>query len=127
VIILLVVFWQFKTISYGFLPEVDSSTLQGYTRAVQGISFDSMKQHQEEVNKVLLHDPNSKGFFSTIGLVGGGGNSGFIFLHLKTPGERPEIPSAKMLALDRKYGGVPVIGSILRGHAAFRAPSRYQR
>ena len=114
VIILLVVFWQFKTISYGFLPEVDSSTLQGYTRAVQGISFDSMKQHQEEVNKVLFNDPNNKGFFSTIGLVGGGGNSGFIFLHLKTPAERPEIPSAKMMALDRKYGGVPVLGSILR-------------
>src|SRR5579864_9454327 len=88
VLILLATFWQFKTISYGFLPEVDSSTLQGYTRAVQGISFDSMKQHQEEVNKILLKDPNNHGFFSTIGLVGGGGNSGFVFIHLKTPAER---------------------------------------
>src|SRR5579863_2741738 len=70
VLILLATFWQFKTISYGFLPEVDSSTLQGYTRAVQGISFDSMKEHQEEVNKILFNDPNRKGFFSTIGLVG---------------------------------------------------------
>ena len=114
VIILVVVFWQFKTISYGFLPEVDSSTLQGYTRAVQGISFDSMKEHQEEVNKILFNDPNRKGFFSTIGLVGGGGNSGFVFLHLKEPSERPEIPSATMMALEKKYGGVPVLGSILR-------------
>ncbi len=114
VLILLATFWQFKTISYGFLPEVDSSTLQGYTRAVQGISFDAMKQHQEEVNKILVKDPNNHGFFSTIGLVGGGGNSGFVFIHLKTPAERPEIPSAKMMALDRKYGGVPVLGGILR-------------
>jgi len=114
VLILLATFWQFKTISYGFLPEVDSSTLQGYTRAVQGISFDAMKQHQEEVNKILLKDPNNHGFFSTIGLVGGGGNSGFVFIHLKTPAERPEIPSQTMMALDRKYGGVPVVGSILR-------------
>jgi HAE1 family hydrophobic/amphiphilic exporter-1 len=113
-LILLATFWQFKTISYGFLPEVDSSTLQGYTRAVQGISFDAMKQHQEEVNKILLKDPNNHGFFSTIGLVGGGGNSGFVFIHLKTPAERAEIPSAKMMALDRKYGGVPVLGGILR-------------
>ena len=73
-----------------------------------------MKQHQEEVNKVLFSDPNSKGFFSTIGLVGGGGNSGFVFLHLKEPSERPEIPSATMMALEKKYGGVPVLGSILR-------------
>ena len=115
-IILLITIWQFKTISYGFLPEVDSSTLQGYTRAVQGISFEAMKAHQEEVNKVLFSDPNRKGFFSTIGLVGGGGNSGFIFLHLKEPKDRPAIPSARMMALEQKYGGVPVLGSIL--HAA---------
>jgi hydrophobic/amphiphilic exporter-1 (mainly G- bacteria), HAE1 family len=113
-IILLVTIWQFKTISYGFLPEVDSSTLQGYTRAVQGISFDAMKAHQEEVNEILFADPNRKGFFSTIGLVGGGGNSGFVFMHLKEPKDRPEIPSAWMTALEQKYGRVPVIGSILR-------------
>ncbi|MBZ5695270.1 MAG: efflux RND transporter permease subunit [Acidobacteriia bacterium] len=113
-LILLVTVWQFAHIPKGFLPEVDSSTLQGYTRAAQGISFDSMKDHQEAVNKILLNDPNRKGFFSTIGLVGGGGNSGFIFLHLKAPSERPEVPSQAMLALDGKYGNVPVVGSALR-------------
>jgi len=113
-IILLITFWQFASIPKGFLPEVDSSTLQGYTRAAQGISFDSMKDHQEAVNKILQNDPNRKGFFSTIGLVGGGGNSGFVFLHLKTPDERPEVPSQAMLTLSRKYGNVPVVGSSLR-------------
>jgi len=113
-IILLITAYQFAVIPKGFLPEVDSSTLQGYTRAAQGISFDAMKDHQEAINKVLLDDPNRHGFFSTIGLVGGGGNAGFLFIHLKPPSERPEVPSQTMLALDRKYGQVPVLGRALR-------------
>jgi hydrophobic/amphiphilic exporter-1 (mainly G- bacteria), HAE1 family len=113
-VILFITAWQFAVIPKGFLPEVDSSTVQGYTRAAQGISFDAMKAHHEEINKILLADPNRVGFFSTIGLVGGGGNSGFIFIHLKPPSERPEVPSQTMLALDRRYGQVPVVGSVLR-------------
>jgi hydrophobic/amphiphilic exporter-1 (mainly G- bacteria), HAE1 family len=113
-VILLITVWQFIVIPKGFLPEVDSSSLQGYTLAAQGISFDAMTAHQKAVNEVLMADPNRYGFFSTVGLVGGGGNSGFIFMHLKSPSERPEIPSATMLALDKKYGGVPIVGTVLR-------------
>jgi len=118
VVILVITVWQFSVIPKGFLPEVDASMLQGYTRAAQGISFDAMKDHQEALNKIFLADPNRAGFFSTVGLVGsGGGNSGFVFMHLKPPSERPEIPSATMTALEHKYGGVPVIGDILRATA----------
>jgi hydrophobic/amphiphilic exporter-1 (mainly G- bacteria), HAE1 family len=120
-IILFITAWQFAVIPKGFLPEVDSSTLQGYTRAAQGISFDAMKADHEEINKILVEDPNRHGFFSTIGLVGGGGNSGFIFVHLKPPSERPEVPSQAMLALDRRYGQVPVVGRVLRALTPFFA------
>jgi hydrophobic/amphiphilic exporter-1 (mainly G- bacteria), HAE1 family len=114
-IILLITAWQFAVIPKGFLPEVDASTVQGYTRAVQGISFDAMKAHHEAINKVLLADSNRQGFFSTIGLVGqGGGNSGFIFMHIKPPSERPKVPSQTIVALERRYGHLPVVGSALR-------------
>jgi hydrophobic/amphiphilic exporter-1 (mainly G- bacteria), HAE1 family len=116
-LILLITIWQFFAIPWGFLPEVDSSTLQGATRAAQGISFDAMKDHQEAVNKVLKDDPNRLGFFSTVGLVGGGGNSGFLFIHLKQPSQRPAVPSQMMLTLERKYGRVPVVGSALHALA----------
>jgi len=112
--ILLVTAWQFYTIPKGFLPEVDSSSLNGYTLAAQGISFDAMKEHQEELNKILMADPNRKGFFSSLGTVGGSSNSGFVFMHLLPPSERPEVPSQTMLRLDREYGSVPVLGSVLR-------------
>jgi HAE1 family hydrophobic/amphiphilic exporter-1 len=105
-IVLAVTVWQFVAIPKGFLPEVDSSTLQCYTLAAQGISFDAMKEH-----------PNRKNFFSSLGTVGGSSNSGFIFIHLKNPSERPEIPSKTMLRLEKRYGDVPVVGSALRGIA----------
>ena len=116
-LILLITIWQFTVIPKGFLPEVDAGMVQGYTRAAQGISFDAMKEHQEAVNKILMDDPNRSGFFSTIGLVGGGGNSGFIFFHLQPVSQRPEVPSQTISALERKYGGVPVVGGALRAMA----------
>jgi HAE1 family hydrophobic/amphiphilic exporter-1 len=117
VIILLITAWQFVNIPKGFLPEVDSSSLQGYTLAAQGISFDAMRDHQEELNKILMADPNRKGFFSSLGTVGGSSNSGFVFMHLLPPNERPKIPSLTMMRLEREYGGVPVVGSLLRATA----------
>src|SRR6202046_1223958 len=113
-VILCITVWQFITIPKGFLPEVDASSLQGYTLAQQGISFDAMQRHQAELNKIILNDPNRNGFFSSLGTVGGGSNSGFLFIHLKQPAERPEVPSQTMIALEHKYGGTPFVGGALR-------------
>ncbi len=112
-VILFLTVWQFVTIPKGFLPEVDASNLNGYTLAAQGTSFDAMKEHQKALIRVLMADPNRKGFFSSIG----SGNSGFIFVHLLPPSERPEVPSPTMLRLEHQFGGVPVMGSILRAAA----------
>jgi HAE1 family hydrophobic/amphiphilic exporter-1 len=112
-VILFVTGWQFVTIPKGFLPEADASNLNGYTLAAQGTSFDAMKEHQEAMNRILLADPNRKGFFSSIG----SGNSGFIFMHLLAPSERPKVPSPTMLRLEHQYGGVPVMGRVLRATA----------
>ncbi len=114
VIILLITGWQFVTIPKGFLPEVDASMMNGYTLAAQGTSFDEMKAKQLEINKILVADPNRKGFFSSLGTLGGSANSGFIFMHLYPPEQRPKIPSPKMVALEREYGQTPVIGAALR-------------
>ena len=111
VVILAITVWQFYVMPKGFLPEEDASQIFAYTEAAQGISFDSMVQHQRELAQVLLDDPNRQEFFSSIS---GGGNSGFIWMHIKDPDERPAIPSQSMLALQKKYGDVPVFGGIIR-------------
>ena len=67
-VILAVTVWQFMSISKGFLPEVDSSQIFTYTRAQQGISFDSLKAHQDQLNHILVSEPSRLAFFSAVGL-----------------------------------------------------------
>jgi hydrophobic/amphiphilic exporter-1 (mainly G- bacteria), HAE1 family len=113
-IILAITVWQFVSIPKGFLPEVDSNNLNGYTLAAQGVSFDEMKVKQLEVNQILNADPNKKGFFSSLGTVGGSSNSGFIFMHLLPPEDRPRVQNRTLIGLQREYGKTPVVGSVLR-------------
>jgi len=113
-IIAAITVWQFYVIPTGFLPDEDSSQISSETEGAQGISFDSMVLHQNELNKVALDDPNRADYFSS---VTGGTNNGFIYMHLKPPEERPKIPSQAMLAIERKYAGVPVLGGLLHAIA----------
>jgi len=114
-LILLATVWQFIYMPKGFLPETDESMLQVYTQAAQGISFEGMKAHQGALDRVALAYPNRRNFFSSVGMIGGTSNSGFIFVHLKEPSERAKVPNPLIHGLTGKYGGVPVIGALLRG------------
>jgi HAE1 family hydrophobic/amphiphilic exporter-1 len=111
--ILAVTAWQFIEIPKGFLPPEDNSEIFVSTEAAQGISFDAMTRHQEQLNRIVLDDPNTHDFFSNTGGFGAG-NTGMIFIHLKDRNDRPKIPSATMLQLEAKYGEVPVVGTALR-------------
>jgi HAE1 family hydrophobic/amphiphilic exporter-1 len=88
--------YLFLLMPKGFLPSEDGGSIFGVTMAQQGISFDAMKQHQEELTKIVLDDPNVDGLtsFAGAGGPGGGGNSGFFFVHLKSH------PSAQQQYLD---------------------------
>ncbi len=83
--ILAVTIWLFIRIPKGFLPSEDSGFIFGITMAQQGISFDSMKDHQKALTDLVRADPNVKNSMSFAGAggPGGGGNSGFILLNLK--------------------------------------------
>jgi HAE1 family hydrophobic/amphiphilic exporter-1 len=77
--------YLFFLIPKGFLPSEDSGQMFGVTQAAEGISFDSMKQHQVALTKLILDDPNVAGVtsFAGAGGPGGGGNTGFFFVSLK--------------------------------------------
>ncbi len=83
--IMVVTVWLFFRIPKGFLPSEDSGFIIGVTMAQQGISFDSMKEHQKSLTALLTVDPNVRHAMSFAGAggPGGGGNSGFFFLDLK--------------------------------------------
>jgi hydrophobic/amphiphilic exporter-1 (mainly G- bacteria), HAE1 family len=115
-IILVITVWQFAVIPKGFLPAEDRSQIFAFTEASQGISFQSMKQHQLELNKIVFDDPNRNDFFSSIGSFTAS-NGGIIFIHLKDRKDRPATEPAAILHLEQKYGDVPVFGSAIRGVA----------
>jgi HAE1 family hydrophobic/amphiphilic exporter-1 len=112
-VILIITVWQFVVIPKGFLPPEDRSQIFISTEAQQGISFDSMRAHQAELNRIALADPNVRDFFSGVGDFSSS-NAGIMFLHLKDRPERALIPNPTIQAWQEKYGTVPVVGSALR-------------
>ncbi|HKW25921.1 MAG TPA: efflux RND transporter permease subunit [Terriglobales bacterium] len=103
--------WQFWVIPKGFLPEEDIAEIVGFSEALQGISFDAMKAHQEQLNKIVWADPNTLQFFSSVSDNGTSGlNIGRMFVHLKDLPLRPYTKNAFYDRLDSDYGKVPVLG-----------------
>src|SRR5579863_633952 len=84
----------FIRIPMGFLSNEDSGLVFGITMAAEGISVDSMQQHQRALAEIISSDPNVESgmSFAGPGGPGGGGNSGFFFLHLKDPAGRMTTP-----------------------------------
>ncbi|HEV3216611.1 MAG TPA: efflux RND transporter permease subunit [Vicinamibacterales bacterium] len=68
--------YLFVRIPKGFLPSEDVGRFDITTEAVQGIGFDDMIRHQQQVADIIAKDPNVAGFLSNIGAGGGGPGGG---------------------------------------------------
>jgi HAE1 family hydrophobic/amphiphilic exporter-1 len=89
--ILLATVALFRIVPKGFIPANDIGQIFAPTEAAQGISFESMVEHQKAVMAVVQADPNVEGFMSSCGTRGNsaqGGNTGMIFMRLKPRDER---------------------------------------
>ena len=88
--LLLATMYMFYAIPKGFLPSEDADQLIIFTLAAQGISYDSMVEHQLAAASLIKDDPNIRSYFVSVGSGGPGGatNSGIIFLHLQPRSER---------------------------------------
>jgi hydrophobic/amphiphilic exporter-1 (mainly G- bacteria), HAE1 family len=107
--------WEFWVIPKGFMPEEDLSEIAVSTEANQGISFESMKAHQEAVNTILKADPSVIQFFSNVRASNNNGlNNGRAFVHTKEPSDRPWTDNPKYDRLVEDYGKVAVLGSVVR-------------
>ena len=89
-VMLLATVCMFYAIPKGFLPTEDTDQLIMFTLAAQGISFDSMMEHQLAAASLIKDDPSIMSFFASIGPGGPGGasNTGIMFLHLKPASQR---------------------------------------
>jgi hydrophobic/amphiphilic exporter-1 (mainly G- bacteria), HAE1 family len=107
--------WEFWIIPKGFLPEEDTWEVVMFSEANQGISFDAMEAHQQALNRIILADPNTVQFFSTISDTNSTGlNNGRAFIHVKAPSDRPWTDSPAYDRLQKKYWSAAVLGSVVR-------------
>jgi multidrug efflux pump len=74
----------------GFFPTQDTGAIQGISEASQSVSFSAMARRQQELARVILHDPAVESLSSFIGVDGINSslNSGRILINLKPLGER---------------------------------------
>ncbi len=99
----------FGAISKGFIPSEDTSFLNASTEGAEGISFDSMVEHQRVVAANLQKDANVSAFMSSVGGGGGSTNRGFMFIRLKPRSERRMSADEVANALRMKLSKIPGI------------------
>ncbi len=79
--------WLYTVVPKGFFPQQDTGQMMGATEAAQDISFEAMKEKQEQVVGIVMADPAVQAVGSFFG--GGSGsalNSGRMFISLKPKG-----------------------------------------
>ena len=71
--LLLATVYMFYAIPKGFLPSEDTGQLIIFTLAAQGISYDSMVEHQLAAASLIKDDPSIRSYFVSVGSGGPGG------------------------------------------------------
>ena len=118
----------FQLVPKGFIPSEDNSQIIGTTETAEGTSFDDMRDHQQQLAALVLHNPSVEAMMSSIGAGGPGGigNQGRIMLRLKPRPQRPGQKSAQQLVreLQPKLAVVPGIRVYLQIPPSVRVGGR---
>jgi len=81
--------YLFQIVPKGFFPQQDTGRMGGQTIGEQDISFPAMRDKQQKLAQFVLNDPA----VATVTAFAGGGrgsnNTGFMFVALKDPKDRP--------------------------------------
>ncbi|MGE5238572.1 MAG: efflux RND transporter permease subunit [Chloroflexota bacterium] len=117
----------------GLLPSEDIGALFAFTEGAQGISFEDMKRHQQELTAIADDDPNVEAYMSFVGAGGTrvASNSGFMFLKLKPRDQRTMNADEVIQSLRPKFAKVPGILAFMQNPPPIRleaqlAKSQYQ-
>jgi HAE1 family hydrophobic/amphiphilic exporter-1 len=125
-IVLVLTVILFMIIPKGFIPSEDSGLLMGVTEAAQGISFQSMIDHQLAVAQVVQNDPNIESFVSAVGGIGAS-NSGRMFIRLKPRGQRSLKADAVIAGLRPKLFGLTGINTFLLNPPSITIGGRFTK
>jgi HAE1 family hydrophobic/amphiphilic exporter-1 len=122
VVLTLATGFLFIKIPKGFLPSEDTGQIFAFTEAAQGISFEDMSKHQQELAAIVAGDPNVASFMSAIGASGisVANNSGRIFMRLKPRSERKLSADEIIQELKAKVSKVTGIKMFMQNLPAIR-------
>ena len=115
-------FFLFRNLPKGFIPSEDTSQIWVTTEAAEGISFDSMVEHQKAVASVVKEDPNVEAFMSNAGARGpwARSNSGSMFIRIKPRAERKLTVDQVINELRPKLAQIPGIRTFLQNPPPIR-------
>jgi len=105
--------YLYGVIPKGFLPSEDIEQFNGTTEAVEGISFDAMVQHQQQVAAIIAQDPAVAYVMSTVGGNARSLNQGNLNVRLKPRSERPQVDQV-IQELRPRLATVPGISVFMR-------------
>src|SRR5262249_35351658 len=93
--------YLFQLVPKGFLPSEDQGRLQISTEAIQGIGFDEMVRHQNQLAEIIAKDPNVLSFSNNVGGgFGGSLNTAGISVELK-PRKQRKLSVDQLIAKGR--------------------------
>jgi hydrophobic/amphiphilic exporter-1 (mainly G- bacteria), HAE1 family len=126
-VILVATVYLFMITPKGFLPNEDTGQIFGFTEAVQGISFDDMLRHQQEVAAIVGQDPNVDNFSSYVGMGSRPTNMGGLFLRLKPRAERRLSADQIIQELRPKFAKAPGIQVFLQNVPPIRIGGSFSK
>jgi HAE1 family hydrophobic/amphiphilic exporter-1 len=112
----------FVVIPKGFFPDEDTGQIFAITEGSQDISFDAIKEHQQQAAKIVAADPNVAAFMSSVGVGGStvNGNQGRIFMRLKGRSERKLNANQVIQELRVKLAQIPGFNAYLQNPPLIR-------
>jgi HAE1 family hydrophobic/amphiphilic exporter-1 len=120
--------YLFYVLPKGFIPSYDSGSLFGATLGAQDISFEAMKQHQWELNQILLKEPAIQSMMSfTGGGFGQAGNTGVFFITMKPRSERSESVDQFIDRMRGKLFSVPGILAFMQNPPPIQIGGQFSR
>jgi HAE1 family hydrophobic/amphiphilic exporter-1 len=101
-VLLVATVYLFMIVPKGFLPSEDQGRVSVSTEGAQGLGFQEMVRHQQQIVDIVAKEPDVFAYTSQIGFGGGssGTNQGSMFLELKPRSER--VRSADQLIEDMR-------------------------
>jgi multidrug efflux pump len=111
----------------GLFPQQDTGVLMGQTEAPQDVSFATMVERSERVNKILMADPDIDRFVAFTGGSAGTLNQGRVFMSLKPKPKRKASADEIIARLRGKFARVEGIQLYLQAIQDMRVGGRLSK